>query len=310
MSFLKRFFGSGSEAKQLPLRLSDPAHPARSLIDAASRIADQVVEIKVVGDNTMLSTNSVTSMGLANAIDKALEKAPTDLDLMLAKSGALVCALQFKSAEDIIDQVLETNPKDFEARQRKDHWHDWQNVFCYPSWSEGNTSLHPIMSARIRHNQSVQVVRDGLQIGIAIVRPANNDFPGVLSKDIPSKWEAIWAETPFGPIVAHYTIIRDDPTAPYKAEATLPTYVPTKVTRETGYWLLQQLSRLNSCFIVIADGERVLYNRRYIFPDILKTKLKTIAQKITAEARPVDLNTFQRAVQWHMQNFDLNQIRF
>ncbi len=309
MNILKRFLG---QQKARPARgLEDPNHPARQQIDRASAIADQAVEIQVVGDGTIISSNTAAGMEIVAAIDAALEKAPGDLDLLVAKSGALYYAMQFKSAEEVIDQVLAVDPQHFEARMRKDHWADWPNLFTYPSWSEKATVLHPWMAAQVQANRPVQIVRDGLQTGIAIVRGMRRqDFPQGLSPQMRSKWEPVWSETPYGAVVAHYTLIEDNPADPLKAEAILPTFVPSEMTPASGYWLLHRLNALRSCFIVITEGSQVLYNKRYMLPDSTRKTLRSIVEKITQRAAGPDLLAFQRAQQWHMQNFDMARVHF
>jgi hypothetical protein len=84
----------------------------------------------------------------APRVDRALETSPQDLDLLVAKSGALCCAMQFKTAEEVIDTVLSMAPLHFEARQRKDHWDAWRHLFQFPAWSDAAATLHPVMEGR------------------------------------------------------------------------------------------------------------------------------------------------------------------
>jgi len=302
---------SREKKKKTGLGLAEPGHTASREIDEASRIADEAIKLQAVGEHTMVQSNSVHGMRLVAAIEKALEKSPNDLDLLVAKSGALCSALQFKTAEDLIDQVLSINPEHFEARKRKDHWAKWEHLFHYPPWSSKATTLHPIMAARLQYGIVVQIVRDGLQVGIAVVRPAQRQqFPRGLSNRMRSKWEPVWSQTPHGPIVAHYLLVEDNPANPYSAEGFLQTSVPDEVAPSSAYWLLQRMSNLGSCFLVIAEGSKVLYNARYVFPDALRSTLRSISDKLVRQPVKMDRATFQRACQWHMQNFDMKRIRF
>lgn len=319
MNLLKKLFGgngpesqiSQPKAKKLSSRgLLDPNHAARQFIDEASLIADRVVRLSAYGEGVVLETNSVDGMRLVSPIEKALEVAPNDLDLLVAKSGALCCAMQFKTAEEVIDHVLSMDPEHFEARQRKNHWHKWEHLFQYPSWSTAAKTLHPVMAAHFEHQHAVQLIRDGLQIGIAIVRPAqSNEFPGGLTNRMPSKWVPIWSDTPHGAIVAHYTIIEDNPVEPWKGEAFLPINVPSEATPASGYWLLQRMCRVSSCFIILTDGENVLYNSRYTFPDTVRSTLLVISEKMARQSAGKDPMAFQQSCQWHMNNFDMKRIR-
>jgi len=120
----------------------------------------------------------------------------------------------------------------------------------------------------------------------------------------------VWSNTPHGAMVAHYLMVEDNPANPYKAEGFLQTSVPDEVTPSSAYWLLQRMSNIGSCFLVIADGSNVLYNTRYVFPDALRSTLRSISDKLVGQSARTDVAAFQRACQWHMQNFDLNRIRF
>jgi len=300
------------EAKKPPmaLGLADPNHAARQLIDEASHIADQIIRVSMMGDRVAVSVNSVDAMQLVSAIEKALEKARDNLDLLVAESGALCCALQFKTAEEVIDHVLSINPEHFEARQRKEHWGKWEHLFQYPSWSTTVRTLHPVRAANLRHEHPIQLVRDGLQIGIAVVRSAqSHEFPKGLSSRVPSKWEPVWSDTPYGSIVAHYMLIKDNPADPWRGESFLPTFVPSEVSPSSGYWLLQRMSHIPSCFIILADGHNVLYNTRYVFPDALRSTLQTISDKVVHQSARQDPIAFEKAYQWHVNNFDIRRIR-
>jgi acyl carrier protein len=296
--------------KVYKLGLSDPSHPARRPIDEASSTADQTIRLSAIGDAVLSETNSAAAMQLVSAIERALEKEPDDLDLLVAKSGALCCAMQFKTAEDVIDHILSIDPEHFEARQRKDYWLEWEHLFQYPSWSTAAKTLDPVMSARFQHQHVVQLIRDGLQIGIAIVRPAQSrEFPMGLSNRTPCKWVPIWSDTPYGAIVAHYAVIEDNPADPWKGESFLPTGVPEKATPASGYWLLQRMCHASSCFIILTDGHNVLYNSRYVFPDTLRSTLSAISDKMESQSARHDSRAFQQASQWHMNNFDMRRVR-
>ncbi len=309
MSFIDRLFGQ--TRKKVGIGLADPSHVARQWIDEASNIADHIIGFSVFGSGTIREVNSVDAMRLVAAIEKAIEKSPDDLDLLVAKSGALCHALQFKTAEETIDHVLTVDPEHFEARMRKNNWSKWEHVFAYPSWSEKATLLHPLMAAHLQQTHSVQIVRDGLQMGIAVVREVPpQEFPMGLSPRMRSKWEAVWSDTPHVAVVAHYLMIEDDPANPWKAEGFLQTFVPEETIPEAGYWLLQRLSNLASIFIIIVEGPKVLFNKRYVFPEELRATLQSISQKAAQKSARKNVTAFQNAMQWHMQHFDMRRLHF
>jgi len=292
---------------EFKLGLADPDHPARKEIDQASTLASEVVSLFVGG----FSCHSGDAMRLVSLIDNALEKSPNDLDLLVAKSGALCLALKFKTAEEVLDKVLSIDPNHFEATQRRLYPDKWPHLFAYPPWSESTTTLHSIILNHLQRKFILQIIRDGLQTGIGIFRPATmSQFPKGLTSDMRCKWQPLWSETPYGPIIAHYTLIEDDPENPYVAEAFLNPSITDEVNPFSGYWLIRRLTTLSSCFVVLTDGHKILYNRRFVFPDSLRRELKTISERILEERPRLDEKTWRSAIQWHTQHFNMKNIRF
>lgn len=321
MNLFKKIFGdkdskqtqqpkaTSSEPKSLALGLADPLHPARHLIDQASRIADREIWLEAGSGITMIQVNNKAGTELVALIEQALNMAPNDMNLLLAKSAALCCEMSFKSAEDVIDEILRRDPDNLDARQRKALWQDWPHLFQYPSWSTAVSNLTPDsqMLASLKKGQRVQLVRDGLQIGVAIVSPADGAL-GVVPKNTSCAWIPMWIETPYTPIVAHYTVVRDHPADPLKFEAFLPTF--EGISPKSSYWLLQRLSRIASCFIVVVDGAKVIYNGRYIFPPTVKDELHRIAARVAQLGEKAqNTDAFEQALRWHMNNFDIGRIK-
>jgi hypothetical protein len=292
------------------LGLADPDHPARKYIEEASIIADQAIDVRLGDDTTIMHADSAATLRLVSVIEKAIQKCGEDLDLLVAKSGALCCAAQFKSAEEVIDHVLSIDEDHFEARMRKAHWDKWEHLFQYPPWSLTATTLHPVMAAHLHLSHEVQIVRDGLQIGIAVVKLAqSSSFPSGLSNKMRSKWEPMWGDTPFGLIIPHYLLVEDNPSDPYKDEGILPTFVPEEIEPASGFWLLQRLSKSNSCFLVLCEGTKVIYNARYWFTPRLKATLSAMSQKVANLAAKKDLAGFPKACQWYRSNVDLQSVK-
>ena len=121
-------------------------------------------------------------------------------------------------------------------------------------------------------------------------------------------WEPVWSATPSGAIVAHYLVVDDNPADPYRAEAFLPLWRPEKATRMNGYWLLGQLAAADGCFITLAEGSRVIYNRWYSFPATVRAHLAAMVGRLDSADAARDPDTFRQAMQWHMNNFDMDRL--
>jgi hypothetical protein len=61
--------------------------------------------------------------------------------------------------------------------------------------------------------------------------------------------------------------------------------------------------------LVLAEGARVLFNVRCTFPMELRATLTTILSKRAKLTSEMDSATFMRACQWHMNNFDMGNVR-
>ena len=293
------------------LGLAAPNHPARKPIEDAVRFADRVVELFVVGEAMQMRINTAHALRLASTIEKALASAPDDPDLLVAKSAALSGAGQSSAAQEAIDCALAIDPDHFEAQQRKKYGANWEHLFNFPVWTEKTRALPAAMAVQLQRNETVQLVRDGLQVGVAVVKRIEpREFPHGLSADMRAKWEPVWSETPFGAVVAHYMLVEDSSVTPYKGEGFLRTSISQPVSPRSHYWLLKRLRHLASCFLVLTDGTKVVYSTRYLIPDATRTALWMIAGRIACQPSAEDSAAFQRASQWHGQHFDLSCIRF
>jgi hypothetical protein len=286
---------------------TDYPHEVVAIIAEAARLADE----KIVLSGPVVQSDSASAREMVELLDRALALVPGDPALMIARVDALALAMQFKTAEEALDEILKRRPDDFEARTRKDHWGEWSGVFNLPGWSADATALHPAMLDNLTLGRSIQVVRSGVASAIAIVRPvrAGEMAPG-LGPAVRVMWEPVWSATPVGAMVAHYLIVEDDPSDPYRAEAFLPLARAEKAGRMNGYWLLRQLAHADGCFVILADDRRVLYNRWLAFPDHVRARLEIMAGQLDTATLASDPAAFQPAIQWHMNAFDMNQVAF
>jgi hypothetical protein len=306
MGFLKKLFlARTTDRSANSLNLSDLNHVAHQQIDEACQIADRIIDLSP----GVFSVTNTEALRLAAAIDKALSVDPGNPNLLLAKASALSCALQNGAAKEVIGQVLASDGQNFEALMRRDHWAKWGHLFFYPTWSSSSSSLHPVMARSLKLNQAVQLVRDGLQIGMAIVKDATGQSSG-LSNKMRSTWWPVLADTPYGPVVAHYVLIEDDPAAPLRMESLLTPSKPEEADPYHAYWLLQRMSQLSSCYIVATDGERVVHNVRHGFSQALKSELQRICQALAGKSPVADSTRQRNAMQWYMNNCKMPTIQF
>lgn len=289
------------------LRLADPSHPAHTQLEQAAGIIDQRVQIELLGARTAMSVSaSAADVEKALSIlDDAVTMCPEDMDLLVAKACVLYAFGQFKSAEETLDRVLDRSPDHFEADMWKDHWETWTNALRYPKWNEGEMRLHPAMAAHLRHNQRVQIVRDGLQKALAIVTGVQGP-PFDSRTQIKVEW--VLSKTPYGPLVAYYVKLIEPAGEPSVMEAFLPIFRPTLFSPMEGYFLVRQLAFTPYCYVVLASDETASLNRKIIFGEKGVKKIRDIASQLTSTDSYLPQQQFQSAMQWHMNNFDMDRL--
>ena len=292
-----------------PLRLADPAHPARIQLAVAARIIDPYVRVELAGERTAMNFSAPAGeMPRAlSSLDEAMRIVPEDMDLHVAKAGILHASAQFKSAEDELDYVLGKMPDHFEAKMWKTHWESWSDALRFPGWDEQQSMLHPVMAAHLRLNHLVQVVRDGLQKTLAIV--ANVQGPPFDNRT-QVKVEWILSKTPYGPLVAYYLQLIEPMGEPSTMEAFVPIFQPSLYSPMEGYFLMQQLAFTPYCFVVLASGNTVTLNRRLVFGPRSAQKIRDIAGQAASTQSYLSQPDFKNAMQWHMNNFDMDRLTF
>jgi hypothetical protein len=219
--------------------------------------------------------------------------------------------MQCKSAEDIIDQILERDPNQFDARLIKDEWETWPHLLQCPPCSQNAQIVSPALKGAAGRGSAV-LVRDGIDLEVALIQDVSGlIFKRELTPDLRCKWEFVRTDTPHGRIVAHYCFVEDAPKCSYLQESILQTGRPAKANGTAGYWLLQRLARQSSALFVLTKGNRVVYSNRFIFPENTRTTLRAIAKVIADEPKPCRTSDDIRvATQWHADHLDDGSIVF
>jgi tetratricopeptide (TPR) repeat protein len=297
------------QVSQNVLRLADPNHPARKQIVDLTHFLNETVKINVFGNNVVY--NTPVDFGEAEKIEKTadegIELSPNDYDMLVAKASVLQAIGQFKTAEETLDIVLNKDPKHFEARVWKDHWETWGSSWKYPNWNEQQTSLHPMMSNQFEHGLAFQVVRDGVQKTIAIVAGGP---PQTMDKRTQVKVKWILSKTPYGSIVAYYVRVLDPTDEPHNMEMFLAPRKPSLFTPIEGYFLLEQLAFTPYCFVVLANQEKVTLNRKVVLGNSTIQEVRNITKQLSEQQSYIDESQIKNAYQWHMNNFDMNKLKF
>jgi hypothetical protein len=274
-------------------------------------------------DRTIAGSMSNESLAMANAdttikakgfvetMNRYLVEYPGNTDLLLLKASALRLAAQ-EHAGPIVAGILARAPDHFDARMMLEDWDTWPHVLQLPPCAETMQRLPAPLVEGLRQGCNVQLIRDGLVPGVAFFQDISEiRFDHGLSNTMPCQWDFVPADTPFGRIVAHYVLVEDNVAKPYRKEFFLPTGKPQRAHAASGYWLLQRLARQESALILLAKGALVLYVCRYAFPPATRDTLTRLGDQLKRDPRPTGtLEDFQRAVQWHTDQFDFASVKF
>lgn len=303
MSFLRKLFG-GEQQKS-----GQSDREIRRRADEASRVADEMIDRKYVGGSIISSSTfeSGSESPLTKAVDRVLELAPEDPDFLFAKSEAHYARADGETGQEYRRRTLAVAPDHFDANMRQNYGGQWPNLFNeYSGWSEQSKTVPQVMLA-VQSAGAVQIVRDGLALSLAIlIQQSREQFP---SSGVESQWKPLWVETPHGPVFEHYVLLKLPTGFIGKQEYTLCPYPIEPVHPRQGNWLIRRFCEVESIFIIINDKEDVIYNKRYTFPESLKSTLKDIKLKLREVPLPHDWKQkYQLSVQWYEQNSNLDDI--
>jgi hypothetical protein len=277
------------------------------LVQQASQVADKEFTVNYVGGGVLLQCGECSAF--LEAVDKALELAPNDPDLLFAKSEALEARMEGATAQEVRRRALTIAPNHFDCKMREQHYQEWENLFTNPAWSESMKEVPSVMLGWQRDGVPVQIVHDRLKPTFAILRAASRSrFPNSVRE---SRWKPVWVDTPFGPLFAHYVMLDLGGGRISRDEALLSPYPVTPIHARNGDWLVRRFCNIRSIFLVYNDGGHVLYNKRFIFPEAICDTLQSIANKVNQIAfTPDHIERFQKAANYYMQHSNTDDIAF
>jgi len=150
-----------------------PKHPAHVEIQEIEELIDKTIEIKIIGDSPLYSSNSGSYLDILNLFNQAVTKASNDPDLLYARASLHYFHMQGKDGQDDRNRVLELSPSHFDASMSKEYFKSWDTMLNLPGWDENKTNLPDLMAKHVQLGHSAQIVRDHLRGAIAIVVQEN-----------------------------------------------------------------------------------------------------------------------------------------
>jgi len=288
----------------------------RRLIQEASRVADQAIDRSYYAGGSWkldlkfeVTKDSEHSFPLINLIDKILQLVPDEPDMLFAKAEAHSLLLDDETGQRLRREVLRLDANHFNAYMREKHFKEWGNIFTYPGWGGELTKVPPFMLAIQEDGGYVQIVREGLAPTLAVMYPVNRDnFPPEI---IDARWKPFWVETPFGPIFPHYAMFSLPNDKIYRQEFSISPYPLQKIHELHGNWLIRRFCEVNSIFLVVNDGEDIIYNSQFAYSQSVRSTLESVKEKLQKMTLPQDYEKrYQRGMEWYTQNSDIELIPY
>ncbi len=240
-------------------------------------------------------------------LDRLIAEDPDNPYYRFARSEARVAIHRpGDSVQQDLDRAGAGAPEDLDIRMRREYPDLWDNLFFYPSWDAEAAKIPAAMLEAQAAGNPLQIVRRGLRLGVTILVDAET---AALPPDIAeTRWRPVWAETPHGPLLAHYVIlVRGDGTHQRQEMMVAPWPVEPPHARN-GNWLIERLAQLDSIDIAFNDGPNLTHVHRHAITPQDRQVLDRARASI-ATLPPDGLAGFESAMQWYFDNSSLEDIR-
>jgi hypothetical protein len=291
----------------------DTSHYSRDAlkhIQKVSKIADSFFERRF--EDMGISTTCEFEIGVAppliQELNRTVELLPDDPGLLFAKSEAYFAIMDEEKGLEYQNKTLAACPNHFDAKMRQMTESTWNHMYVYPGWYSDIKIVPDIMLTLQEFKNTLQIVRDGIGLSLAVLIPTPGDE--MPNKIIDAKWKPIWVSNTQGSAFFHYVLFKlQNNDQPYFQELMIDPYPFSTPRPLDGYWILKRLCQLNSVWIVFNDGGKVLFNKKYDFPKTVSSELRTVKKKIDGLKVVEDhQERFTRAVHSHMEESDINEI--
>ena len=233
---------------------------------------------------------------------------PNNSNLLFAKSEVQYASIRQKEGKETREKLLHLYPNHYNANLREKYPDNWTNLFGFPSYSERLKNLPETIYKIWKHNNAmVQIVRNKLNLSLALISQApDEDFPSNC-KVVDYMWKPTWVETPYGGIFVHYLMVKFDDDFVLKREGTINPFPSPPISQKD--LLIQRFYNCQSIFLTCVNERKVHFNKKYFLTDKRKMDLKRIIQKINSNKTLSDFDV-QSAQNWYWNNVSLDDIKF
>lgn len=271
-----------------------------------------------------VKVNPQAARTAAAAFREALDLVPNSVAYRYFYAVALRYSEGFEAAIIEFKAALELDPGYYEARQQVAYGPRWHDAFAYPKWVAPSpvdvgellpTNIIELLPGGQKPVTRVVLLREGsTKLAAMLSRTPRNVWAAPPNAEMPAHIDLVLSRTPFGPLIALYVIVEDNPLKPYKGETFLNPHDPGHPSYDAcqlGQSLLAQLGRQDRTYLIFVDeNNRLLMSRRLVFDPATQVSIARClydVQKLPPHPMPAE--SFQQAAQWHMEHFPLDDIK-
>ncbi len=173
----------------------------------------------------------------------------------------------------------------------------WDGLFSFNHWDENIKIVPDMIMEMQKEGMSVQIIRDGLQLINLIILPFSKKM--LSEKIVDFKWSPLWVDTPYGSIFEHYIEYIQEDGDIWKNKRLLSPYPEEHWHQRDTNLLIRRFCETDHVFLAFNDGSKIIFNKKYKFPNDLKVKLQSIKTKLNnLKVSNDSLFKFGRASLW------------
>jgi hypothetical protein len=280
-----------------------------SLVNEALEIIETKAVQIIPGGIIKSGGDASVAMDAANKLEQAHQLKPDDAWLHYAWASALHLAMQYKTAREEMERLMDTHPDFLWAKLALEGWDRWEGSFTLPPWEPGIQSVHPGISAEIKLGYVLGTRQKLEPRATLFLRDSRGDFQGLTTLES-TRIDITTVLSDSEPLLAVvYARIWDNPTNPYQVEALgLPLYPHgSKLRCKYEYLCLQE----DIDFAIIDSRDNILLNKRMTIPDRMKRAYAALWDRLsTSPGREYSDMELVNAVRAFQSRFSLSDVQY
>jgi len=323
MGLLDKVFGKSKD--KTSEQQNDPiVAQAEEHLHRAVDIADHGISVVFSHGTKLVSGTADTYMKIQAELEKVVQLCPAVPEYRYLLADAKIHAGLRKDGREEIIKLAEQSPNFIEAQgfSKAVSMHlNWFSPFQYFRWDSTMKKLPDgIIPADTRGCLAITMLRDGSRRIISFVGNIRRKSLGSnFHRELRTTLQLNFMKTPYATIVGVYVLIDTNPSEPYTSELLINIEHYSTDRKKTtdlaniGYYLIQMLASQPYTYIVLNDPqEGVFFNRKLQITGDLASHLNNVAAKVKKLkiCQEEDISIFQKAHQYYLDNFSMDNVHF